>query len=293
MTYPQELREGYHEWDNDYPIRFHRNHNAFSLKDDIILGLHWHESFEIIGMQYGRALFHIESHPYDAEAGDLLFVPAGGLHTGYCTSDGPLEYVAIVFNGALVSKPHSDPLYERYIAPFLDGRTSLPVKIAAQDASGEPFRRLVGEISDELERKDAAYQLVAKHKMELLFALLSRRFLPPKLADKRVTTRNAEPFKSLITHIEKNYAQPLSVEQAARIVNLNPYHFCKTFKRLTGRTFVDYVNGHRMNEAERMLRDTDLNVTQIAERIGCGNANYFTKLYKKYKGMPPSQAMRN
>ncbi|RED61777.1 helix-turn-helix transcriptional regulator [Cohnella lupini] len=293
MTYPLELREGTKEWDTHYPIRIHRNRASASLKDDVILSLHWHESFEIIDMQAGRAVFHIDSHPYEAQEGDLLFVPSGGLHIGYSTEDGPVEYVAIVFDGALVSKPVHDPVYDRYIVPYLDGRASLPVKIRAEEAEEFYLRPLVREITSELERRDDAYQLVVKHKMELLFALLARRFLPRKLAEKRPTTRNAEPFKPLVEHIRKHYDEPLSIEQAARMVNLNPYYFCKIFKKLTGRTFVDYVNGHRMNEAERMLLHSDLNVTEIAERVGCGNANYFTKLYKKYKGMPPSQALRS
>ena len=62
------------------------------------------------------------------------------------------------------------------------------------------------------------------------------------------------------------------------------------FKRLTGRTFVDYVNLTRMNEAERPLRERTLTITEIAGIVGRGNPNYFTKLYKQYKGMTPSQA---
>ncbi|RKP52934.1 AraC family transcriptional regulator [Cohnella endophytica] len=292
MNYPQELLEGYSGWDNDYPIRVHRNGSPVTHKEDCILGLHWHEHFEIIDMHVGSAVFYIESKPYEAVAGDLLFVPAGGLHTGYSLIEGKLEYVAIVFNEALMRRPHTDQVYERYITPYLDGRAVLPVKLSADDASSEPARRLVREVTEELEGKAPAYQLVAKHKIELLFALLSRRFLPQKLVDKPVQPRIAEPFKPLIKHIETHYSQSLSINQAARMVNLNPYHFCKAFKKLTGRTFVDYVNGHRMNEADRLLRETDLQVTEIAERVGCGNANYFTKLYKKHKGMPPSHVKK-
>jgi len=292
MTYPQELREGYRGWDNDYPIRVHRNGFPSVHKDEIILGLHWHEHFEIIDMQFGSAVFYIESRPYETEAGDLLFVPAGGLHTGYCLADGNLQYVAIVFNESLIRQPHSDPVYERFIAPYLNGKAILPFKLSADDASAEPYRRLVREMTSELERQEPAYQLIVKHQMELMFSLLSRQFLPQRLADRPSPMRNAEPFKRLIKYIETYYGESLSIDQAARMVNLNPYHFCKTFKKLTGRTFVDFVNRNRMNEADRLLRETDLNVTEIAERVGCGNANYFTKLYKKYKGMPPSHAKK-
>ncbi|MZQ82133.1 helix-turn-helix domain-containing protein [Paenibacillus sp. 5J-6] len=292
MTYPQDLREKTPLWDSNYPIRFYRNRSRMAKKDDTILNLHWHEHFEIIDMRAGKAQFHIDSRPYEASAGDLLFVPAGALHVGYNASDEDVEFVAVVFNASLLRMLHPDPVFERYMLPFLDGRAQLPAKLSASDELGAPFRRLIRESTDEFEQQAAAYELVIKHNFHLLFALLSRQFLPEKFVDKPAPLRHSESFKPLIQHIEAHLAEPLSVEQAARMVNLNPYHFCKTFKKLTGRTFVDFVNWLRINEADRLLRETEWTVTEIAERIGCGNANYFTKLYKKYKSYPPSEVRR-
>jgi AraC family transcriptional activator of pobA len=292
MTYPQELRERTPTWDSDYPIRFYRNHCPANRQDNIVLSLHWHEHFEIIDIQFGRATFHIDSRPYEAEAGDLLFVPAGGLHVGYSPLEEAIEYVAIVFNQSLLRIVQPDSVHERYIAPFLDGKAHLPVKLSGKDESMAVYRKLIREATAEYERKSPAYQLMVKHTIQLLFVHLARSYLPPNLADKPAIVRNLEPFKPLIKHIEKQYDKPLSIESAARMVSLNPFHFCKTFKKLTGCTFVDYVNRHRMNVADQLLRDTDLSVTEIADRVGCGNTNYFTKLYKKYKGFPPSHARR-
>lgn len=292
MTYPQDLMEKTPLWDSSYPIRFYRNRPQTAAKDDNILYLHWHEHFEIIDMQVGKAIFHIDSRPYEANAGDLLFVPAGALHVGYNAADEAIEYVAVVFNASLLRVMHPDPVHERYILPFLDGRVPLPAKLLAEDELTAPYRKLIRESTTEFEHKNAAYELVIKHNFQLLFALLSRQFLPEKFIDKPAPARHSESFKPLIRHIESHIAEPLSVEQAARMVNLNPYHFCKTFKKLTGRTFVDYVNWLRINEADRLLRETECTVTEIAERIGCGNANYFTKLYKKYKSFPPSDVRR-
>jgi YesN/AraC family two-component response regulator len=64
--------------------------------------------------------------------------------------------------------------------------------------------------------------------------------------------------------------EKLTVEQAAKLVSLNPYHFCKTFKKLTGRTFIEYVNVYRVKEAERLLLETDLNVTEPKSPVRWG-----------------------
>ncbi|WP_257208778.1 AraC family transcriptional regulator [Bacillus sp. AFS031507] len=52
---------------------------------------------------------------------------------------------------------------------------------------------------------------------------------------------------------------------------------------MTGRTFIDVVNMYRIEEAEKLLLNTDMALTLIAEKIGCCNVNYFGKLFKKYR----------
>jgi len=72
------------------------------------------------------------------------------------------------------------------------------------------------------------------------------------------------------------------------MVNLTPYHFCNVFKAATGRTFVDYVNRYRMDIAERLLKE-GATVTEAAAKVGYDNLNYFTKTFKRIKGVTPSE----
>ncbi|MFD2613408.1 helix-turn-helix transcriptional regulator [Paenibacillus gansuensis] len=295
MTYPIELREQTPPWDSSYPIRFYRNKGESLRKDECILGLHWHEHFELIDMIRGHGVFHIDSRPYEAEPGDLLLVPKGGLHVGYAMEDGPVEYIAAVFNASLLRLPYADPVHERYMAPVLDGRVRLPVKFPVSDEATDSYRRHIREATHEFEKQSPAYQLLVKHHLELLFTLLAREYLPSKLLDTPAVNRNHETFKPLLERIAESGQgkEPLSMKEAARMVNLSPYHFCKTFKKVTGRTYVDFINWSRVNEADLLLRDSGMTVSEIAERIGCGNANYFTKMYVKYKGVSPSQARKS
>lgn len=83
--------------------------------------------------------------------------------------------------------------------------------------------------------------------------------------------------------------EAISIGQAAELAGWSPYYFCRRFKQVTGRTFVEYVNMQRMNEAEKLLRSSTLTLERIAENVGLGNAGYLTKLFKKYKGCPPSR----
>lgn len=292
MTQPQELREHTYFNDPSYPFNIFRLCQEQQQKGTPSFHLHWHDHFEILLVSRGKAVFYIDSNPYEAQAGDIIIVPSGALHAGYAADDSALEYCAIVFNVALLrhGKAH-DPKHALYITPYLDGALLFPVKLSHQDTATLRFKHILEEIISEFEGKQPGYELMVKSLLYMLFTLLSRRFMPGEQQGRAnlAHTRNADRFKQLLLHIDAHYAEPITVTKAAAMMNLNPYHFCKIFKKTTGSTFIEYVNFIRINEAMRLLGSSDLTITEIAEQIGCGNPNYFTKLFKQYKGITPSQ----
>ncbi|WP_419874045.1 AraC family transcriptional regulator [Candidatus Pristimantibacillus sp. PTI5] len=294
MSYPKELWENTRLEHKSYPIQLFQNHCHDVKPNDCILYLHWHEHFEIIVMRQGSALFHIDSRPYVVNEGDVIIIPGGGLHVGYALGYGHIYYDCVVLNASLFNDWVHDPVHAQFVAPYLEGRLHFPVKPAEQEESCRRYFPLLDEAVAELAAKPPAYQLVVKSKLHALFTLLSRTFLERQLAGKPAEPYfvNRDRFKRLLQRIESDFCEKISIEQAAKQVSLNPYHFCKLFKKLTGRTFVEYVNVSRMNEAERLLRESNDTITEIAAKVGCENPNYFTKLYKQYKGMTPSQARK-
>lgn len=294
VTYPKELKEYPQLQEKTYPFRLFFNECLDTKVSQNILFLHWHEHFEIIVMEQGHAVFHIDSQPYEAHQGDIIMVPSGGLHVGYSLSDGDIRYISIVFHRSLFNDWAHDPLHEKFVVPYLDNSLQFPVKITEEAPPGLDYHVLLSGIIAEYQRKGPAHQLIIKNQLHLMFILLSRAFLPHQQTSKpkERLSINRERFKPLLEYLEVHFADKITIEIAAKSVNLNPYHFCKTFKKLTGRTFIDYVNVYRMDQAERLLLETHLSITEIAGLTGCDNPNYFTKLYKQYKGVTPSQARK-
>ncbi len=292
MSNPKELHENTRLDYKAYQVQVFRNFSPNARSRDCILYLHWHEHFEIIRMREGHAVFHIDTAPYAMKPGDVMIIPGGCLHVGFASEEGDVRFDCIVVNGSLFNDYIHDPLHTRYVAPYLEGKLRFPIKPAETNPVIHDYDRLIEEIIDELSSRPPAYQLIVKTKLYTFFVELARAFLPSQLAEKPAEPyfANRERYKQLISRIETEIGEKISVEEAAEQVGLNPFHFCKMFKRLTGRTFVDFVNLTRMNEAEKLLRERSLTITEIAGIVGCSNPNYFTKLYKQYKGMTPSQS---
>jgi AraC family transcriptional activator of pobA len=295
MTYPMELWENTRLEHKTYPFQLFQNRCQNVKTNDCILYLHWHEHFEIIVMRKGSMVLHIDSRPYMVEAGDVVIIPGGSLHVGYSLSEEDVYYDCVVLNPSLFNDWVPDPIHAQYVAPYLEGRIRFPIKPTDLDETCMRYYPLLDEVIAELSAKNPAYQLIVKSKLHVLFTLLSRTFMPQQWADKplEVYFPNHDRFKLLIQTLQSNFSEKMTVEHAAKEVNLNPYYFCKLFKRLTGRTFIEYVNVCRMNEAKRLLLVSNHSITEIASKVGCENPNYFTKLYKKYMGMTPSQSRRS
>lgn len=292
MTYPSELKESTNLSDNLYPVNLFHNVCPSGEIGRTALYMHWHDHFEIIYMTSGEASFHIDQKRYDASPGDLLIVPGGGLHVGYASTREQVEYWSLVFNRSLLVSPVQDPVHDHYLKPYLEGHLQFPVKLEGHHADVERIHQLMRSIIDEYERKEPAYELVIKSKVHLIFTLLSRIHGPAQREESaQQTYRRMDRIKEALLYIQNHYDQKMTLTEAAQMVNLTPYHFCHVFKAATGRTFVEYVNRYRMDIAHQLLQE-GMTVTEAAQKVGCGNLNYFTKLFKKIKGFTPSEAKK-
>ncbi len=94
----------------------------------------------------------------------------------------------------------------------------------------------------------------------------------------------------LIRLIETNYTDPkLNIDTLADSVGLSPSHIQNIFKAATGTSISVYLRTHRLNKATELLEKTDVPISEIAEKTGFGNANYFYTVFKRYYSITPTE----
>ncbi|MDR7867346.1 MAG: response regulator [Sporomusaceae bacterium] len=94
-------------------------------------------------------------------------------------------------------------------------------------------------------------------------------------------------------YIRDNLDGSIKLQDIAKTVYISQFHLSRTFKQLTGRSVVDFVQDLRLAKAEEMLAATDLTVTEIAGRVGFKDAAYFTTCFKNRHGISPLQYRKN
>ena len=93
----------------------------------------------------------------------------------------------------------------------------------------------------------------------------------------------------LIAYVHNNYLNLTNIEEIASTFYITPSHLCRTFKKLTGCTIVQYINLLKIQRACTLLHDTDLNITQIATSCGFNSAMYFCRIFKQLVKLTPVQ----
>lgn len=92
--------------------------------------------------------------------------------------------------------------------------------------------------------------------------------------------------------MEERFTEPLTLQDIASAIHLNASYFSHVFKKETGRSFVQFFTDLRMEKAMQLLANTELNVTEVAGRVGYDLPNYFAKLFKQSTGLSPKEYRR-
>ena len=96
-------------------------------------------------------------------------------------------------------------------------------------------------------------------------------------------------INQVCTYLENNFSKPVSISEAASIINISPSAFCKFFKRATGKTFSDYLNDIRIGYACYQLIETDKQISSIARSAGFESITYFNRVFTKKKNSTPRE----
>ena len=96
-------------------------------------------------------------------------------------------------------------------------------------------------------------------------------------------------IQKVLTQIDSDLTADLSLNSQARLLNVNSSYLSTLFKKETGSTLTEYVNGKRIKHAVSLLNTTSMQIQAIAQYCGIPDVNYFTKTFKKYIGTTPKE----
>lgn len=107
------------------------------------------------------------------------------------------------------------------------------------------------------------------------------------------TNKNQQKIKQAIDYIRDNFDKDLNMAVVSNHFSMNYSLFSYLFKEYTGSNFVNYLKGIRMQEAKKLLAETDLRIIEISAKVGYDNEKHFMKIFKASCGVSPSEYRKN
>ncbi|WP_297090362.1 AraC family transcriptional regulator [uncultured Draconibacterium sp.] len=104
---------------------------------------------------------------------------------------------------------------------------------------------------------------------------------------RQYTTDNSQRIDTVIKYISNNYANPISLEDVSEQACMTTNSFCRFFKKMTNKSFTEFLNEVRIRNASRLLAQEDTQVSEICYSVGYNSVTNFNRQFKKITGITP------
>ena len=274
-----------------------------SQEEKLDVGLDWHDEPEIIYFKNGHYKLMLNLKEYDITDECFCIVNSGVIRKLESLDEKGVEYSIRVKLEDLCFKNDSDPVNEALIYPLLKGSIRFNEFITVSDFG---FLQVLRSFNDMVRRyrefgKKSNTNSVSVRKYELdsvadqlmikadLLHVIALIYSFGMIEDKEVTDaeKQVKAIKDSIIFIREHYKEKLYIRNLSELTGLNEQYFIRFFGSVTGVSPLDYINRYRVEQAARLLKDTDTHVYEIAEECGFHNIGNFIKIFRSVTGETP------
>jgi len=275
--------------DTDFPFRLFQGEGA-SIYPGTALTLHNHHCLELNYAMQGEGHYIIGDREYDILPGDIFIINNLEYHMAVNTSNLILK--VIVFDPNLVWQGNS--MDYLYIKTFFEYKTGFNHRFRNEDVYDEDItveyiRTIIFETEREWTCRRAGYEIMIKALLLKMLALLYRFCeASPERSQKALEFQtHYNRIIAAISYIEDHFQEHIKLKQLADMTHMNANYFSTYFKNAMGIPVSNYIIKKRLDYACRLLRTTQLNITEIAYQSGFQSTPYFNKVFKDAYHQPP------
>lgn len=250
---------------------------------------HCHKFIELLYCIRGRYDIMVNGETYPCESGDFVIIHTMEPHLTRPVDDKG-ELLCVQFDLSVMDNTYSTLYESQFLLPFIRGK--VPFKKYIRTQRGTMLESILSEILIEYQNKKPGYQMCIRGNFFRLFTYLIRNQVI-SVVEKEVDSEDVERIRPVVEFLEDDEVSELSVSEAASIACMSYYHFCRLFKKVTGKTFVEYQNFVRIKKAEKLLTTTTKSITDIAFEVGFGSAAYFNRIFKRETNQSPVSYRNN
>lgn len=278
----KEMQLHYFTKNNEFPFFIQYGHH----EEDMFL--HRHADFsELVFILNGTATHIVNSAEYAIKKGDVFVINKNTSH-GYQNTHH-FRLCNIMYQpeffleklGDIKSLPGYHSLF--VIEPAMTQQHGFQAHLSLSQTSFAEFEQQILQLHQEYTSHRPGFQTMITGLFLQIITNLSRlsNGYQPEPHDSTISLANSVAF------MEYHFREPLTIEELAGKAGMSTRHFRRIFQDIYGTSPLKYLNTLRIQAAARLLRSTELPVTEIAIRCGWSDGNYFSSKFKQSTGQSP------
>lgn len=254
----------------ELPFICHKDHLNDGTFD---AGVHWHENPEFLMCTNGRGEVLAEAEKMDFCIGDIVCINPNEPHSFSCDYECGIDYDCLIIDVAFCKENGIDIENIKFSSKITDKKLSTYYERAFSACMNQ------GE-----------FQSLTARTYVLEFLLyMCKNYIETN--QNKISVSGMEEIKKAVTFVRNNYKEPITLEQAAEVAGFSVYYFSREFKKVTGATFVTFLNTVRCRNAAKMLRK-GATVTEACFSCGFKELSYFSRTFSKIMGVSPSNIIK-
>ncbi len=243
---------------------------------------HVHNACEIIFVEEGGGVYHINGEPYMIEERSVLIIGGTDPHSRIFTKTPCIRYGLTILPSFL----HMLPIINSYMNVFRTQSPKDAEKLVNIDE--DIFQRLIQLVlllhEETQDNGDGRGDMVYALLLEMTIILKRLLFL-----EKQEVSGTYKMMSDIKNYIDLHYAEELSLKELSSSFYLQPNTISKNFGKIFGKNVNNYINSVRVANAVRFLEEEEISITELADRVGYSSVNTFLRQFREKMGVSPLQ----
>lgn len=248
---------------------------------------HWHDEIELKLVLEGTAEIFCNGSRFLLSPGNGMFVNGGILH---CTRDvqncvvGSIVFEMAVLTGSLGSvfeEKFFRPIYKNPALPMLLLTHAVPWQARALEQLRLAYKAGAAE--------RYAYELELRAGLSRFWSELCRAYETVLTEPRCEEDETAERMRMMLSYLEEHFTEDITPAELAETAHISERECFRCFERMLGASPIVCVLRRRIAYAAKLLRDTDLPVTEIGMMAGFHSPSYFSKRFRERMGCAPKE----
>ena len=245
---------------------------------------HYHPEIELVYVSNGEGKRQVGLHLSNYSDGDLVLIGSNVPHTGFTEYfDQERKEVVIQFKPEFLGNSIENVFEFKKISKLLE-----------LSKQGLVFH-------GETKKNIGISMLGLKYESNFQQLLTLIRILESLASSDEFTILNKDDFSKsnsiienerinkIFNYIKINYKDKVYLEEASNLIYMTKPSFCRYFKKHTGKRFTEFLNEYRINNALKLLAQTEMDIKNICYECGFNNFSHFNRLFKKTLNLTPSE----